>query len=430
MLSQKLQASSKGITQEPLELVFDTTLGDKTIEVPLYTSFGSSYTVVWGDGTSDVYTSSGVRNHTYLIDGEYTVRVFGTVTQFGDSISLFRPELTRCISFGDIGITSLIGAFRSCPNLVEVPSTLPAEITILRDLFQYATSFNQNIGGWDTSNVTNMNSMFSNATSFNQDIGGWDTSNVTDMSSMFLSAASFNQNLSNWCVGNFESEPFLFSTGSALTTGNKPVWGTCPSHVANGSITFIGQATGTTSATLPPHQAGDIILAFAFNDGSDLPVSSAGFTLIGAFSDSSFSSSVSYRVATSSGTSGGSFDFATTVVYLVYRGVDVWSGITVNEKRSSGSGTIVTYDSNGFWPGLSRVVAFSAHRSTDTALGDTPGDLTLIVNPVDGTDEAAAFHSTVDDYGIWNSTNVSVGGTSSNWVSYVLRLRVPITPAP
>ena len=43
----------------------------------------------------------------------------------------------------------------------------------------------RDIGGWDTSNVTDMRAMFYDATAFNQDIGGWNTSKVTDMSYMF-----------------------------------------------------------------------------------------------------------------------------------------------------------------------------------------------------------------------------------------------------
>ena len=76
-------------------------------------------------------------------------------------------SLTAVTNWDGVGLTSLDTAFNGDTNLVSVPTIFPSTVTDLANTFLGATSFNQNLATWDTSNVVTMNSMFSGATDFN-----------------------------------------------------------------------------------------------------------------------------------------------------------------------------------------------------------------------------------------------------------------------
>ena len=71
-----------------------------------------------------------------------------------------------------------------------------------RFLFFGLEFFDEDIGDWDTSNVTVMSSTFSECKNFNRDVSNWDTTNVITMQGIFSGATKFNQNLHHWDTSN------------------------------------------------------------------------------------------------------------------------------------------------------------------------------------------------------------------------------------
>jgi surface protein len=183
------------------------------VTLPLSTSGTYNFTVNWGDGTSDTITAHNQAEvtHTYAASGTYEVEILGTLTHFQFNNSGDKKKILDVIQWGTVVFSDMSNMFYGCTNLVMSATDEPdlSGITSMSNMFKNASSFNQDIGNWDTSSVTSMSSMFNGASSFNQDIGNWDTSSVTSMSSMFNGASSFNQDIGWWDTASFTIRAFL-----------------------------------------------------------------------------------------------------------------------------------------------------------------------------------------------------------------------------
>ena len=204
---------------EHMVIVFDTEATDATgLDVSIPLNGAVNVEVDWGDENSETFTTLGNKTHTYSAHGEYTVKISGSLEQFGSFNNPNAKKMIKVTSFGGLGLTSLKYAFYNAINLVEVPSTVPSTVTNMQEMFYYCTSFNHDIISWNVSNVTEMTGMFVYANNFNQNISSWDVSSVTYMMMMFYGATSFDQNLASWNVSNVTDMTNMFAEVTLSTT--------------------------------------------------------------------------------------------------------------------------------------------------------------------------------------------------------------------
>jgi len=111
-----------------------------------------------------------------------------------------------------------------------------SNVTNMSFMFEGAFSFNQPIGSWDVRHVTNMQHMFNGAFEFNQPIGEWNTSSLTAIDGMFAYAFQFNQPIEHWDVSHVNSLGAVFRSDTSF---NQPLNGWDVSNVRDMSWLFL-----------------------------------------------------------------------------------------------------------------------------------------------------------------------------------------------
>lgn len=200
------------------------------------------------------------------------------------------------------------------------------------------------------------------------------------------------------------------------------------------AISYVGGAAGTNSATLPSFQPGDVAIVFAFRDGSTTnPTVPTGWTNITNTADgTTCSASIGWRRLISSDTTTGTWTNATRVVVVVYRGCEPFITPVGGGANGAGTTNTVTYAtftmtrSNG----TSWVVGLVGHRSTDTTVDSAAiSGMTARTSGVDANAEAAAW-DTNGGVSSWSSTNQTISGTASGWVTRTVELLALPNQAP
>jgi surface protein len=284
----------------PIENVFQatwdttrTTAGSSTstqIALPLVAAAtGSLYNFVinWGDNTSSSISSSlqSEVTHTYASSGTYTTKMWGTMRGWRFNNTGDRNKLQSVDKWGGLqaisgpndGVGNLCSAFNGCnsasfANVIGIPNLSSTDNlrSFFRDCFNLTTvnnfenwdisrmnslrtmlfncrKFDQDVGSWNTSRVTNFLGTFGSSVIqgdpvgvFNNggspSIGNWDTSNATDMTQMFVNQPKFNQNIGSWNVKNVTNMTAMFGIYWTVSTP----WQTMSGSFNNGGSPSIG----------------------------------------------------------------------------------------------------------------------------------------------------------------------------------------------
>ena len=205
------------------------------------------------------------------------LRMFGNATAFNNGLALGLPST---LTWNTSGVTTMAQMFNNTTAFnCNIGGFNVSNCSSFNFMFRGATRFNNgnnaSIGNWilKTTGSIDMGDMFYNATAFNQPLGSWNVSRVTNMFRTFQSATAFNQNIGAWNISNVTNfaEFMLNKTFNDFSSTNLNAiyngWSALPSVQPNINISFgtikytsLG-ATGRGLLAAPPNGTGTWTIA-------------------------------------------------------------------------------------------------------------------------------------------------------------------------
>lgn len=193
-------------------------------------------------------------------------------------------------------------------------------------------------------------------------------------------------------------------------------------------ISRIGFASAeATTVSIPAHQVGDLIIIWAFRDGSvtNPTIGMSGATTITNAADGTTCSiSAAYKVALSTGETSGTWTNATGLVCAVFRGQATNKTPLGSHQSTSGTTNTVSYASVINCKTSSWIVGFAAHRSINTTIESPPTGFAMQTNTVGASAEFVGFdtNGVRGGVGSYPLTTVSISGTASGWMSTLIEI--------
>ncbi|UXX79961.1 BspA family leucine-rich repeat surface protein [Reichenbachiella carrageenanivorans] len=323
--------------------------------------------------------------------------------------------------------------------------------TNLSTMFYNATAFNN--GGqpldWDTqtASITNMSWTFSGASSFNQDISGWDVSAVTTMNQMFTAATAFDQNLGNWNIELVSNMNHMLSN-SGLSTANYDAtligWlddnggtETIPTFITLGAtgLTYCEAATtktilqntpynwtindGGPNCAEPSTQASSLSLSnITLNTMTLNWINGDGTLRLVVVKEGSLPTSPSDGTAYTANTTFGSGDDINSESYVVYNGTG--NSVTVTGLTPGSTYYYQVFEYNG----SGNASIYNANTDTENPISHSTN-----INNGNAPGTAGIHFDGVDDYiNVGNVPQLKFAGTNNYTISTWVKIEAHTDP--
>jgi hypothetical protein len=193
------------------------------------------------------------------------------------------------------------------------------------------------------------------------------------------------------------------------------------------TVSFVGAASAeSTSLTLPTHQAGDLLIMFAWNGGSlTVPTVPSGWDIVRRFSRSGGANRagvVAFRSATAAGTASGTWTSSALLGCVVYR--DDTTHITIGSDAltqdinstafayagfaaSDGIGTVAKLRKSASW-----VIGIGGANSNTQALETPPDQMTNRLSRAGASANEIAIHDTAAAVSSYAGGNTTLAATT------------------
>ena len=205
-----------------LILVYDLTLATaRTIYIPLGGGTVNNpldVTIDWGDGSTERFTTPGIKPHLYAEGAgpRVTVTITGRLDWYGTSQAIDQKALVRVENIGfAMGLTSLRGAFRQTTTALDyITPNIPETVTSFEELF-YESSCAADLRDMDTRNIETLRRIFFRSDGTGPNCANWDVGRVTDVFQAFANSQMNSPfSLGNWTSLTSMEQMFVQTQGN------------------------------------------------------------------------------------------------------------------------------------------------------------------------------------------------------------------------